>query len=260
MTAVGPMPSQGAGQSRTPATAGEQFTSAIQIATSVLGLAGYVYLIGGIVSWVRFGAARLPSDAAVSALDTRTLFAVGLRSIVFVALVFAVVSVIAYLAAGNWEVNGPDWHELIRHRGVGEATQRLQDPVLETARRRRRQGARHFSRARRWDRVATAAAAVGAHSLKRRAQTRRRGEKAAAAVCGYVGRPGEPPGAVGGPPAAVAPPVALGLPLAAAAPPIAPLGDRAVRVVAGFNNLVLATVVGLLVARGAEWLITTTSG
>jgi hypothetical protein len=255
---VGSTPSQGAGQSPTPATAGEQLTSAIQIATSVLGLAGYVYLIGGVVSWVRFGAARLPSDAAVSVLDTRTLFAVGLRSIVFIAIVFAAASVVAYLAAGNWEVNGPDWHALIRHRGVGEVTQQLQDPVRQTVRNRRRQGARRYSRARRWDRVAKAAAAVGADALTRRAQANRRRAKLAAAQCGYVGRPGEAPGAVGGPSVAVAQTVGLGAALAGVPPPVAPLGDRAVRVVAGFNNLVLSSVVGLLVARGAQWLITTT--
>jgi hypothetical protein len=253
---VGPIPSEGPGQSGKPATAGELFTSAVQIATSVLGLAGYVYLIGGIVSWVRFGAARLPSDEAVSALDTRTLFAVDLRSIVFMALVFAVVSVVAYIAAGNWEVNGPDWHELIRHRGVGEATKRLQDPVRRTVRDSRRKGAQHFSRARRWDRVAKAAAAVGFHSIARHAEIRRGDAKAAAGNCGYAGRPGESPGVIGGPPAAVATPEELGASLAEIPPRIAPLGDRAVRIVAGFTNLVLSSVVGVLVARGAEWLTT----
>lgn len=44
--------------SQEPTVGGEVLTAA-QVLAVVLGLAGYVYLIGGVVSWVRFGAARL---------------------------------------------------------------------------------------------------------------------------------------------------------------------------------------------------------
>ena len=40
-------------------TVGGEVRTAAQVLAAVLGLAGYVYLIGGVVSWVRFGAARL---------------------------------------------------------------------------------------------------------------------------------------------------------------------------------------------------------
>jgi hypothetical protein len=57
-----------------PPSVGRELGNALQVAASILGLAFFVYLIGGIVSWVRFGAPRLPRDAAVEALESRTLF------------------------------------------------------------------------------------------------------------------------------------------------------------------------------------------
>ena len=60
------------------------------------GLAGYVYLIGGVITWVRLVAARLPADPLAAIVDPRVLFAVGLKAIVFVAVVLAVLCLLAY--------------------------------------------------------------------------------------------------------------------------------------------------------------------
>lgn len=80
----------------------------VESLASVLGLAAYVLLIGGILSWIRLTAAHLPADATVSVLDKELLLAVGLRAILFAAAVFTVVCAISYLAAHlAWKRN-PD--------------------------------------------------------------------------------------------------------------------------------------------------------
>ena len=214
-----------AGQPGGPPSVGRELTGAVQVAASILGLGGYVYLIGGIVSWVRYGAARLPSDAAVAVLDTQTMFVVGLRAIVLSAIAFSALCVVAYFAAGNWEANGPDWHELIGRGGVGRATGKRTDSDVK-AWKARRAKATSASRARRWHRVARAADRVGLTPVSK-AVTARHGS---------------------------AQDVKAGRPAAAASAYQSPLGDRAVRVVAGFNNLVLSAVAGLTVARFVEWL------
>jgi hypothetical protein len=228
------------GQGQQP-SAGRDFTNAVQVAASILGLAGYVYLIGGVVSWVRFDAALLPADAAVGALESRTLFEVGLRSIVLMGIVFAIVSFVAYHAAGNWEANGPDWHELVRRRGVRAATDQLKDPDVREAWSARRARALSAGRARHLDRVATAVKVVPplATHTKRRADHHREAAGAAnpaAAANETKQRPTPPTHPFVEP---------------------APLGDRAVRVVAGFNNLVLSAVGGVAVARLMEFLFQT---
>jgi hypothetical protein len=81
-----------------PAERGRQ--SALEIAAAVLGLAGYVYALGGLVVWVRLTAAHLPADLTTTLLDPRLLLAIGLRTLLFAALVLGVICGAAYVA-GN---------------------------------------------------------------------------------------------------------------------------------------------------------------
>ena len=261
-----------------PQSVSQQLAAAAHAAASLLGLAGYVYLIGGIVSWVRFGAARLPSDIAVATLDRTTLFEVGLRAVLFSALVFTAACVVAYFAVGNWNANGPDWHEVVRQRGVRSATKPFKDENVKAAWAARRVRTLSATSARRWDLVATAvkvgplaahaatraqharavhdaanpAAAARARSMQRiaalaerlrapgAAAVRRRQQKAETASHIELQEPEQEQ-----PPALTASP----------GPTPAP-NDTVVRVVAGFNNIVLATVVGLAAVRVVESLFT----
>jgi hypothetical protein len=264
----------GAGPPGAPETVGTELGNAVRAAASILGLAGYVYLIGGIVSWVRFGAARLPSDAAVGALESRTLFAVGLRSIVFMGIAFTVACLVAYIADGNWAANSADWRQVVRSRGVGNARRelKLDDDDANEAWRARRARAFSASRADRWDRVARAANAVKLASLARAAAGRREAHRQIAVAPNAAAAARADRASRG---AQVARKARLGtlanqldgtrtehetdaqLALVADEPPVppeSPLGDRAVRVVAGFNNLVLSAVAGLAVARLVEVL------
>jgi hypothetical protein len=86
----------------------------VEAAAGVLGLAGYVYLIGGVLSWVRLSAAHLPADATTSILDNRLLFAVGFKAIALAAVVFAVVCVVSYLAGRRALRHNPrNWNRVI---------------------------------------------------------------------------------------------------------------------------------------------------
>ena len=59
-------------------SAGELRT-VLEVAAAVVGLAVYAYVIGWIVSWVRFTAARLPADVSTAALAHGQLFGTGRR-------------------------------------------------------------------------------------------------------------------------------------------------------------------------------------
>ncbi|MDQ6748168.1 MAG: hypothetical protein M3010_08720 [Candidatus Dormibacteraeota bacterium] len=84
-----------------------------------------MYVIGLIVSWVRFSAARLPGDTATAVLGAQQLFGAGLRSTLLAAAVFALLSLLAYVISGfRWDLHGQAWHDIVRDRGVGNARDR----------------------------------------------------------------------------------------------------------------------------------------
>jgi len=85
---------------------------ALEVATSVLGLAGYAYALGGIVVWVRLTAAHLPADLTTTLLHPRLLLAVGLRALGFALIVLTIVCVVAYFAGRvSWKSRKGDWLE-----------------------------------------------------------------------------------------------------------------------------------------------------
>jgi hypothetical protein len=67
------------------------------IGAALLGLTAYVYLLGGIVAWLRITAARLPSDNATSAFQDRVLLATGLKALLFELVLLAAISLVAWL-------------------------------------------------------------------------------------------------------------------------------------------------------------------
>jgi hypothetical protein len=80
---------------------GKRVQAGIGIAASLIGLAAYLYLLGGLVMWLRFTAARLPADDALGALDSKRLLAVGMKAAVFEA---ALLSVLLLAAWGMWRI------------------------------------------------------------------------------------------------------------------------------------------------------------
>jgi hypothetical protein len=103
---------QGAGQQQ-PSWA--ELRTVIEVLASIAGLAGYVYLIGGVITWVRLVAARLPADPLAAIVDPRVLFAVGLKAILFVAVVFLILAGLSYAAASiHWKQRKNAWHALFQ--------------------------------------------------------------------------------------------------------------------------------------------------
>lgn len=57
--------------------------AAVALAGSLVALGAYLYLLGGLVLWLKFTAARLPTDDAVRVLDGNRLLTVGIKALVF---------------------------------------------------------------------------------------------------------------------------------------------------------------------------------
>jgi hypothetical protein len=76
----------------------KRLQTTIEVAASLIAVAAYVYLLGGLVVWLRFTAARLQTDDAVRALDSQRLFVTGMKALLVVALILAVVLGAVWLA------------------------------------------------------------------------------------------------------------------------------------------------------------------
>ena len=198
----------------------EDLKTAFGLIVAVAGLALYVYLVGWVVDLVRFAAARVPAGPATAALSSRELFGDGLRSTFLMVAAFAASCALAlYSSARNWDLHGQDWHDIVRKRGVANAAA---DPEAGDERRRRER--RHARRA------AERAERVAARSRRRRLGLVARAAdriRSSAAQSAEGGPDGEPK------------------PLQPA-----PLGDWAVRVIAGFNIMVLSGLIAVGVGRG----------
>jgi hypothetical protein len=210
--------------------AGNGAGAVLEVGAFVLALVGYLYLVGWTTNWLRLSAARLPVDV-VAAFTDRRILGDGLRSTALTAAAFAVLCVLAYLtSARRWEVNGQDWHDIVREGGVGAAREA---PRTDLNRQRREQAA------------AKRIAASRAHSMMRLRNLTSRGKPNRAA---------DAPGpAVDQPPAASLQPVAQ-----RAKPTPAQIGETGVRIVAGFNVMILSALVASAAAVGVEELFTQT--
>jgi hypothetical protein len=200
---------------RGPGSSGELKTI-LGVAAAAAGLVGYIYLAGWVVDLVQFSAARLPAGPATSALSGGQIFGDGLRSTLLMGAVFAASCLVAYLSASRrWDIHGQDWHDIVKHRGVAKAASAAD--IDERRRRERRHAKRKAERA---DAVATRAKLPLVTHLARLIKAR----STAKAHAGPAGAP---------------------QPLDPA-----PLGDWAVRVIAGFNIMVLSGLVAVVVIRG----------
>jgi hypothetical protein len=190
----------------------------LYLAAGVLGLLVYVLAVGWLFEVVRLAAVRLPALVTVEQLSLGRLFGQGLTSVALMLVVVAVGGGLAYFSSHrNWDVHGQDWHDIVQ-RGVTKAA--ADDAAKQQRGRRERRhaemiaarAARAEGRLRRvkLDFIAGAPAKVQARA-KHRAQGLPEGEPAKLAA--------------------------------------APLGDWAVRVVAGFNIMLIAGLIAVVVAR-----------
>ncbi|HLM85655.1 MAG TPA: hypothetical protein VK272_05650 [Solirubrobacteraceae bacterium] len=128
---------------------------ALDLTAAAVGLLAYGLLIGWVVTSVRLAAARLPADLATRAYPVGPLLATGLRTAFFMALVFAAGCLAAYFTSlRNWDANGPDWQALVHGGGIRSAHQPLQTDEGRRAWTVRRQRAVAGARRRRADRLA----------------------------------------------------------------------------------------------------------
>jgi hypothetical protein len=72
--------------------------TAAALGAGVVGLAAYVYLLGGAVMWLGMTAARLPSDDATDAFQNRQLLSMGLKALFFELLLLGAVTAIVWAA------------------------------------------------------------------------------------------------------------------------------------------------------------------
>ncbi len=199
---------------------GGDLKALLGVVAALVGLIAYVVVVGWIVDLVRFSAARLPAGAATAALTTRQLFGDGLRSTLLMAGVFTVGCAIAYFSsARKWDVHGQDWHDIVRKHGVANAAAD-QDATVERGRRERQHAQRKAAKARTVAERSRRLPLGLIHGAAER--VRSRNEARLQRLPAQAPKPLEP----------------------------APLGDPAVRVIAGFNIMVLSALVALGVARG----------
>ncbi|HWF75276.1 MAG TPA: hypothetical protein VG186_18160 [Solirubrobacteraceae bacterium] len=219
-------PGHGRGRGRgSPAAAGSDFDARALVdgAAALVGLVILLYLVGLVVSWVQFSAARLPGAALTSTLSTQQLFGEGLRSTALTGAAFAVLCLAAYLTATfRWEVNGQEWHDIVRGGGVDQARPAPEDLAKQRAHR------------------------VEAYRQRKRTARQVRRAKLGALL---------PLPAAGGAGAAGATVLAATPPRAKAPAVQAPLGDAGVRIIAGFNMLVISVLLSLEFAHGVDGLL-----
>jgi hypothetical protein len=77
---------------------GKRIQAGIGIAASLVGLVAYLYLLGGLVIWLRFNAAQLPADDAIGALDSKRMLATGIKALIFEIVLLAGLLGIAWAA------------------------------------------------------------------------------------------------------------------------------------------------------------------
>jgi hypothetical protein len=190
-------------------------------------LAVYFYVAGWGLDVTRFAAARLPAVPTADQSSVGDLLARGVFATLAMAAVVAAGCVLALLSsARRWDVHGQDWHDIVAKGGVAAAAASSGADVER--RRRRRQHARKV-----------AGRAGGVESWLR-------GKR--------LGGVARVPGALqksAGRRADSLPDEGRPQPLRSA-----PLGDTAVRLVAGFNIMVLSGLIALALDRFVQSLVT----
>lgn len=77
-------------------------------------LAGYTYVIGWLVTWVRLAAVRLPTDSALPTIDDKVILATGVRAVLVMAIVFGAMCAVAYAVHwGRWDAHAGAWSDIV---------------------------------------------------------------------------------------------------------------------------------------------------
>jgi hypothetical protein len=87
---------------------------------ALAGLGVYVYLLGGIVAWLRAVAARLPADNVTPAFENRHLVALGLKVVALEALLLLVVAAVIFTVLGVIK----ETERTAKHRGGPKGARR----------------------------------------------------------------------------------------------------------------------------------------
>ncbi len=88
----------------------------LKIIAVALAALVYVYAIGWVITWTQLTAARLSVGAALPQINSKTVFATGVRLVLVMALVFAAMCALAYLMhAWTWDARGAEWHAVVKH-------------------------------------------------------------------------------------------------------------------------------------------------
>ncbi len=113
----------------------------LQVTAVSVALLGYVYAIGWLVTWVRLDAVRLPIAASLPAIDGQVVFTTGVRAVLVMVVVFAVMCAFAYAVhLGRWDKHADAWKAIVD-------TDRIS--AKEERERERREGIRRAPRTRR---------------------------------------------------------------------------------------------------------------
>jgi hypothetical protein len=196
----------------------------VEIAAFVLGFAAYLYAVGWLTNAARLTAARLPIDV-ISTFPPGRLLGDGLRSTALTAVILLALCVLAYMTSvRRWEVNGQEWHDLVRAEGVRTAAN-ANERVDKRA-------ARETAAEKRWE---------TRHTFLRGRLT-------------WALKPGRPSDSVKRAPNGDALQSAKAIPQPAKPDP-AQIGEAGVRIMAGFNILVLAGVLASAIAVGVDELL-----
>jgi hypothetical protein len=200
----------------------------VGLAAFSLALVVYVYAIGWLITAVRLSAAHLPVQYSLPMIDDKVLLATGLRNVLFMGLVFAGMSAVAYgIHAWTWEAHAQEWHAVVRlgrHRARALHPPRSPKPILAKPTPVRPAQAEPAE-------ASPIQAKLAEAELAQAKSVRVEPTQAKPALAAIEPRPA---------------PENLHE---------APLGDPFVRVVAGFNVVVLAATLSLAVARIVKPLI-----
>jgi hypothetical protein len=105
-----------------PTRRGSRASEWVWVAVELILLLVAAFVIGAIISWVRFKTAQLPPFRAASDLGVWRVLLTGLRWLGVMVVVFAVLGLIAYAFAGRkWHERRSEWHRLVVRRGVQPA-------------------------------------------------------------------------------------------------------------------------------------------
>jgi hypothetical protein len=190
----------------------DQLRTAFRAVAFVAAVTAYVWAVGWVFATIQFATARLPGLATAQELSAGVILSRGLASTLLMLGVTAAGCALAYFSsARKWDVNGQDWHDIVNHGVVKAANLNVQ----ERGRRQRQRLTKQAERARRAEQALRTRQVGFIASVPARVERRAESKP-------------------------------TGTPKKLEA---APRVERAVRLIAGFNIMVLSALIALVPAR-----------